>query len=130
MGAQRENAVEKANSESMSRRIGELEQRNQKLQEINAQVKQAETDIMVESKQKLEIALEEVKKANAAEKNLNKEKKEYQNEIDQSKKVINTLNSQLKFMKQKLESKGHNLEPDPKINQEIDEFKKVIGELK
>merc|ERR1712223_700802 len=128
--AQRENAVERANSESMSRRIVELEQRNQKLQEINAQVKQAETDIMVESKQKLEIALEEVKKANAAEKNLNKEKKEYQNELDQSKKVINTLNFELKFMKQKLESKGHNMEPDPKIKQEIDECKKVIGELK
>merc|ERR1712150_116001 len=58
---------------TMQNKIKKMEQHNRQLQDLNESVKQANADLTIESKQKLEIALEEVRKANATEKALNLE---------------------------------------------------------
>merc|ERR1712179_284618 len=50
--------------------LQEQQEYNQQLLDLNTSVKQANAEITNESKEKLEIALEEVKKANQAEKAL------------------------------------------------------------
>merc|ERR1712226_264637 len=111
--------------------MGELENYNRQLQELNASVKQANADLTNESREKLEIALEEVKKANAAEKALKMEKRNFIKELENSKKVTDTLNKQLSDVKNRYgaqEEKMKELEDQAKEASQENETTKNLRE--
>jgi hypothetical protein len=93
--AQQNRGVDSNHLNALQKTNAELKTYCQQMQDLNKSVKQANADITTESREKLEIALEEVKKANAAEKALTIEKITFVEELEKSKNIIDTMNKQL-----------------------------------
>jgi len=107
---------------TMQNKIKKMEQHNRQLQDLNESVKQANADLTIESKQKLEIALEEVRKANATEKALNLEKLNYLKELENSTQIIESMNKQLAELRSK------NASQDEKIKELEEKAKTGLDE--
>jgi hypothetical protein len=92
--------VDRLNSEkeNISKKFREVEDARQELEDINTSIKKANTDLTIESREKLEIALREVKKAYEVEKALKLDKRESNTSLDHSKQEINDLGSKLQFL--------------------------------
>merc|ERR1712226_1815398 len=111
--------------------MGELENYNRQLQELNASVKQANADLTNESREKLEIALEEVKKANAAEKALKMEKRNFIKELENAKKIADSFNEQMADVRNRntiQEERIKELEEEAKTNSQENDTTKNLRE--
>merc|ERR1712109_78414 len=91
---------QKQKFKEIAKKVQELEAKNEHYKSTFGAMKQAETDIKLQSGEKLEIALEEVKKANSSEKMLQEEKAQLIKIIGQSKKVVNSLSEKLTGLKE------------------------------
>merc|ERR1712115_89549 len=133
----------------MTEKTLKLTESCKELQKINASVKQANADLIVKSKEKLEIALNEVKKANADQKAMaekvseledsNKQLQEFakrlkaqkpsgdtKKELETSKKVVSSLNEQLSNMRKKIIDQSGKIKELEKDNEKaVEEMENV-----
>jgi len=85
--------------QTLQSNLHEQQQYVQQLIDLNSSVKQANADLTNESREKLEIALEEVKKANAAEKTLRLQSLQLAAEMENKNTHISTINKELVNLK-------------------------------
>jgi len=85
--------------QTLQSNLHEQQQYVQQLIDLNSSVKQANADLTNESREKLEIALEEVKKANAAEKTLRLQSLQLAAEMENKNTHISTMNKELVNLK-------------------------------
>jgi len=91
----------KQNEIVMLERIQALEENNKYLQNINESAKEANANLAEESRQKLEMALNEIKKANEYENSMKQDKGATDIELENCKGILNQQNQQLQeFQKQ------------------------------
>merc|ERR1712156_221205 len=93
--AKKETEESRNNLKSMTEKTLKLTESCKELQKINVSVKQANADLIVKSKEKLEIALNEVKKANADQKAM----AEKVSELEDSNKQLQEFAKRLKAQK-------------------------------
>merc|ERR1712223_472904 len=79
----------------MAMKMKEAEENMKKLQELNASLQKENTALTAESREKLGIALNEVKKAYEVEKALKVEKSNVKAELENSQRVNQSLNAQI-----------------------------------
>merc|ERR1712038_770379 len=100
----------------------ELQLFNQQLIDINNSVKQANADLTNESREKLEIALEEVKKANEAEKTLRIQNNHLAAEVESNRAIVSSLNKEI------MDLRNVNAANEEKITKLSEESQKVVEE--
>jgi len=103
-------------------KLHDQQQFNQQLVDINNSVKQANADLTNESREKLEIALEEVKKANAAEKALRIQNHHLAAEVESHRAIAGTLNKEITDLR------NVNAANEEKITKLSEESQKVVEE--